>query len=346
MDQQLIKLKKQIANISKECRKKAKLDKCVCCNKEVTSFCNSHSIPQFVLKNIDKQGLVYTANYFFELPIVKDTKGINEAGTFHIICNECDSCIFKNYEDEKNLSEIPTNKMMAEIALKNILVTWDKRLFEIQLYDKMKKISSNNDEFLDYKNEINYMDLEEMKWEYKRAKKIIDKNLKSGYKIIFSKKVDYIFPIAFQGHICLYGDLEGNIVNDIYDEDYTSKMQYINICVFPLKSSSVIYMFYHKDDRNYYRFERQFNRLSFDDKLQLISYIIINYSEELYMSKDISKEIASNELIKETAQNTTDLVSFFQEGIYIQQNEKIKELQKYKSFPNILNKKYSINKEL
>lgn len=346
MDNELIKIRKKYSAISKECRKNSKLDSCVCCNKNVSSFCNSHSIPQFVLRNIEKHGLVYGANHFFELPIDKEEKGILEAGTFHIICNDCDNNIFKDYEDENNLLTTPTNKILAEISLKNILVTWDKRLFEIALYNKMKEISPNNSEFLDYKNEINNMDLDEIKWEYKRARKIIDKNLKSSYKLIFFQKVDYIFPLAFQGHLCLYGDLEGNIINDIYDDNSNVKMKYINICVFPLKDCSVIYMFYHKDDRNYYKFEKQFNRLSIDEKLQLISFIIINYSEEFYISPDVSTEISYNPLIKDTSKNTTELISYFPGDIFIQQDNKLKELLNYKSFPNIFDKKYSINNNI
>ncbi|MCI8362226.1 MAG: hypothetical protein HFJ41_03705 [Clostridia bacterium] len=342
MNKELIKLNQKISSISKECRKNAKLENCVCCNKKVSSFCNSHSIPKFILKNIEKQGLVYTSNYFFELPAIKEEEGIMEAGTFHIICNECDNLIFKDYEDEINLTEYPTNKMLAEITLKNILVTWDKRLFEIQLYNKMKEISPCNSEAFNYKNEINYIDLEEEKWEYKRAKKIIDKNLKSGYRLIFSKKLDYIVPIAFQGHICLYGDLDGNIINDIYNNNSDIKMKYINICVFPLKDSSIIYMFYHKDDRNYYKFEKQFNRLTIDEKLQLISFIIINYSEEFYMSKNISNEITCNDFVKEASNNTTDFWAYFPGEALIHHAEKLVELLKYKSFPNILDRKYSI----
>lgn len=343
MDSQLLRIKKQCSAMLKECRKNAKLNRCVCCNKEVSSFCNSHSIPQFILRNIEEQGLVYTSNYFFELPIAKEENGIIEAGTFHIICNECDNHIFKDYEDEKKLLEIPTNKMLAEISLKNILVTWDKRLLEIEIYNKLKEVSPNNSEMLEYKNEINYMDLSEIKWEYQRAKKILDKNLKSGYKLIFYQKLEYIVPLSFQGNICLYGDLEGNIINDIYDDNYNVKMKYINICIFPLKDCSIIYMFYHKDDRNYYKFERQFNRLSLNEKLQLIGFIIVNFSEDFYMSPNVASEISSNSLIKDISKNTTELMGYSLEDIFTQQNEKLKELLNYKSFPNILDKKYSIN---
>lgn len=346
MDNELIKLRKKYSAISKECRKNAKLDSCICCNKNVSSFCNSHSIPKFILKNIQKHGLVYTANHFWELPIDNGKKGIVEAGTFHIICNNCDNNIFKDYENENNLLDFPTNRMLAEISLKNILLEWDKKLFEIELFNKMKQISPNNSEFLDYKIELSSLDLNGLKWDYKRTKKIIDNNLKSGYRLIFYKKLDYILPIAFQGHICLYGDLVGNIINDIYDENPNIKMKYINICIFPLKDSSIIYIFYHKDDRNYYKFERQFNKLSLDEKLQLISFIIINYSEDFYISQNISDELLSNPLISNISKNTGEIFSSFLWDIPIKQDEKLKELLKYKSFPNILDEKYSIKNNI
>lgn len=193
-----IEIRKKISSINKECRAKAKLDKCLICQKKVTSFCNSHSVPKFVLKNIEDRGSVYTSNHFFELPIEKEEKGLLEAGTFHIICKECDSSIFRDYEDEIALLKEPTNRIMAEMALKNTLITIDKRNFEIQLYEKLRKEYSYLPEITEYfiqKNEVNKLDLEELNWECKRNKKIIDKDLKSGYKQMFWTMLDYICPL-------------------------------------------------------------------------------------------------------------------------------------------------------
>lgn len=44
--------------------------------------------------------------------------GVNKAGTFHLICNDCDSKIFSDYENPDNYSNQPTQKMIAQMALK------------------------------------------------------------------------------------------------------------------------------------------------------------------------------------------------------------------------------------
>ena len=61
--------------------------------------------------------------------------GVNKAGTFHLICNDCDSKIFSDYENPDNYSNQPTPKMIAQMALKNSLKSISKRLFEIELFN-------------------------------------------------------------------------------------------------------------------------------------------------------------------------------------------------------------------
>ena len=39
-------------------------------------------------------------NTILNIPLLKDDKGINEAGTFHLICRDCDSKIFQDYETQ------------------------------------------------------------------------------------------------------------------------------------------------------------------------------------------------------------------------------------------------------
>ena len=48
--------KKFMSRLVKSSKQKAKLKVCPLCGKEQTSFCNSHSIPQFVLNNIAVNG--------------------------------------------------------------------------------------------------------------------------------------------------------------------------------------------------------------------------------------------------------------------------------------------------
>ena len=103
--------------------------------KTTSSFCNSHSIPQMVLKTIATKGKLLQPGLLMDSEIFDNEKGINNTGTFHFICRECDGKYFKTYEDPKNLLEYPSDKIMAEIALKNMLLMLSKRYNELALFD-------------------------------------------------------------------------------------------------------------------------------------------------------------------------------------------------------------------
>ena len=123
----IIEVRKKVNKMLSEARKKAKPPKCILCGKEQSSFCNSHSVPKMVLKNIAKAGKLYHANKLIEIPAVDKEKGISNSGTFHFICRNCDSKLFQEYENVDALQEIQTEKMLAEIALKDILLMLSKR---------------------------------------------------------------------------------------------------------------------------------------------------------------------------------------------------------------------------
>lgn len=47
-----IEINKKVSSLIAEATKNAKLECCILCSKPCSSFCNSHSIPQFALKRI------------------------------------------------------------------------------------------------------------------------------------------------------------------------------------------------------------------------------------------------------------------------------------------------------
>lgn len=115
----IIENKKNFNRLLSKARKEAKLQKCFYCGKQVTSFCNSHSVPAFCLKNIETKGEVYHSNILVNIPLIDFERGINNSGTFHIICRDCDSKIFQQYEEPNNYNNEPTPQMIAQIAMKN-----------------------------------------------------------------------------------------------------------------------------------------------------------------------------------------------------------------------------------
>ena len=209
-----IKISKEFNRIRKQAYDNSKLDYCLCCGKKVTSFCKSHSLPQFVLKNIAQKGMVLTSNSYFKMPLLNEFTGIKNSGTFLRICHKCDKKFFKDYENLDKITQKPSKKVMTQIDLKNALRIYDKRLTEIELYKLSLSMNSNNRvnlEILD-RQAINYLDLNEIKNEFERDINILKKTDSSGFELIYWKKLNYVTPIAFQGHIALYGDLKGNII--------------------------------------------------------------------------------------------------------------------------------------
>ena len=112
----------------KKARENAKPDKCILCGKPQTSFCNSHSIPHMILKTIACEGKVLEPWMLMdEIDVVDLESGIKKSGTFHFICRECDALYFQDYENKEALLNDPTDKMLAEIALKSMLQMLSKR---------------------------------------------------------------------------------------------------------------------------------------------------------------------------------------------------------------------------
>lgn len=118
-----IDAKKKVGAFLKSIQQDSKPNKCILCGQHKTSFCNSHSVPRMCLKNIAVNGKVLQANGLVGADVIDVEKGINNSGTFHFICNECDSKAFQDYENPDTWTEIaPTDKVLSQIALKDVLL--------------------------------------------------------------------------------------------------------------------------------------------------------------------------------------------------------------------------------
>lgn len=349
MNNDSVELRKQISFIMNESKRRAKQTECIWCGKRITSFCNSHSVPQCVLKNITVEGKVDYFNSLVELPGMNIEKGLNEAGTFKLLCRECDSKLFQEYEDIDNLGKEPTQRMLAEIAYKNVLVMLNKRYIEIEqqevleetlgmpyIYDKTNQLLVKN------------LDIRDYGWELLRTKNIMDSDEEGDYyRLIYWKKLDYVIPIAFQGPVALYGDLNGKIVVDIYDNAESTIVKNMHVCLFPLKTESVVFLFYHREDQEYDAFAQQFNSLSDAEKLQLIGYIIFEHCEDMLFAQKFPHRTWMKEKIRELFVQTTG-VNLVRNVIEEEANKRRERYRlKYRdtNFPNILDSKFAFQKE-
>lgn len=343
MDTYIIEARKtynRIANLSKQ---KAKQNECIWCHKPITRFCNSHSVPQFVLKNIDWEGKVDYFNTIARIPLINDDKGIAEAGTFKLLCNECDSKIFQNYENPDKLSLMPTERMMEEIALKNMLLYLSKRFFEIKLYETMEEQYNASFPY-EIKEEVNYLDLRDYLWDYHRIKELIEnENIEEKFKLIFWKKVQYKVPIAFQGPITIYGDLNGKLVEDIYDNSEEKIIKHAHVCVFPLEEESVIFAFYHGDDHEYDEFAKQIQGMQDEEILQAIGYIIFENSEDMLLAKQIPHKTYFYNKVTEVFQDTTEIWAISLADAERKKRKRRLGLRDNRAdFPKVLGERYAI----
>ena len=301
-----IKVRKRLSNIQQESRRRAKQDICCICGKTVTSFCNSHSIPRFVLERIARDGQVLNGAYALDLPFVHQQDGVNRSGTFYLLCNDCDNMFFSDYENENALLDDPTTRSLAQIDLKNVLLQLSKRYYEVELYDVLQERTSNLHNKI-YLDTIHSLDIRDYLFDFRRAMKIITKNLKSGYDIVYSELLPYVVPIATQSGITMTKDMENNTINDIYNDSPDNRIQTMHCCVFPLKDKTRILLFHHKDDRNYKSFDRQFAKLSKLEKLQYINYLIFKYTDNYFAAPELTSCFSTEMKLKQLCRENGDL---------------------------------------
>lgn len=88
-------------------------------------------------------GIMTSNKTLIENRVFDAEKGTKNSCTFQFICRECDSKAFSEYEDSSNIRQRPSNKMMAEIELKNTLQMLSKRRYEQPFYEIMESTVGN-----------------------------------------------------------------------------------------------------------------------------------------------------------------------------------------------------------
>ena len=234
----LINLKKDVNLVLKSARNDSKPDKCILCKQSKTSFCNSHSVPQMFLKNIAVDGKVLQfsevmaineminkmmainemineminkmKNKKMDIKVIDVEKGVKNSGTFQSICNKCDGKVFQAYENpDVWTEEVPTDRVLAQIALKNVLLEIDKKNTANAVYQKIIKelAEKRNTQIGEIEIAIcaghmgvNNRDISEFTEEVELYKEIKTES-KELFKILFYEKLPYTVPIATQAAV-------------------------------------------------------------------------------------------------------------------------------------------------
>lgn len=335
---QRIEQNKIYSRLMNQARSNTKRTTCYYCGEKCTSFCNSHSIPQFMLKRISPIASIIDR----ELDPTANDAGINNAGTFHIICNHCDNVIFKEYESPEAYTEVPSDSILAKIALKNYLQMMWKRMLENEYYIQLSKEPFCNPTMVASKLFWGNRDLESYEKAYLYSRATIEKHKRNRYHMCFYTKLNYVVPYATQAAITLLSDLEDGIINNIYLASANYHIENIHICVYPLKETSIVMAFVAHGCRRYSKFEKQLQKLTVDDQLATINYIVFSNTENVYMNRKLADKLQNDSTFKEICSLTGDYTIHAQNPDPLTQAINEFSLSRRTQIPNLLSKDYAL----
>lgn len=327
-----------------EAKENSKHDNCMLCGKKVEGFCNSHSVPQMCLKNIASTGKLNSIYSFLDSDIFEKEKGINNAGTFHNICRECDGTEFQKYESSISYSsDCHTDiELINQIALKNILRDIYKHELEIELLKLMPgaiKEKSKNHWANIFVSLTNQPQIKARKVDVKECYEALDKCKKSistkapWLEVVLCERLDYIVPIAYQGMIAITTGFDKEIINDKFSYVQGYNLEYIHIAVLPFDNFSMVMLFIDKDNKRYEKFKSKIRGLTKTKRIQLVSYMLFLYCEDYFITKGLSPKTI--ERIKKISTSCEDIFST-NKDVTLKEALRDYDLNKAWNFANVL----------
>ena len=338
-----IDFNKKISHLNSSAAKNAKQTHCLICQEPCTSFCNSHSVPQFALHRIADAGKVMSPLQG-EIPTLGNDLGVKKAGTFHIICNKCDNAIFQQYENPGAYVVPPTDQMLAQIALKNLLLMISKRNEERELYKLLGEQFPNRKNLTEEKIYIGDYDLRDYHESLKYAKVSLTEKKGKRYHLCYYKKLDYVVPYTAQSSITMICGFENDVINNIYYFDATYRTKDIHVAIFPLEESSVVLLFIEDGEKRYRKFYRQLSKLSEEDQLAAINYIVFSYTENVFLHPKTHQLLKNNDCFMDICRKSTDYSASFPFFTEDPLEKAIKEfsLSQRNKIPNLLNREFAL----
>lgn len=312
--------------------KYSKVDHCLLCGRKIESACNSHVVPQFVLKEIAENGRVaygYSLSGISFAGLARST-GINNAHTFRLICRDCDKIRFTNYENPDNIINFDSlslhlkKKVLCEMSIKTHLAHISmkyRRLVSLDMANqgKIAELESQGKlisaERLDINEHEEYID--------KLIKAI--KTNKNPFEIIYNRVLDYKTKIATQTIINFNFDLNGQVIFNPNNVVENNECRYFYLMIIPYKEKTrILFYIERKNIKNVSNIIEQFNKLSDEEKLHFLFISLIVHDQQFYMAPSFSESIFNGDkkLVKLYDQTERSL----------KYQSKIKDFRKYKNY--------------
>lgn len=334
-------IRKFTSRITRKAKDSAKPAYCMICGKECTSFCKSHSVPQFALKVIAKNGKI-CQTISDEILLHGQAIGVGKAGTFFLICQNCDNTRFQQYESPDAYNVIPPDQILAQIALKNYVQMLSKRNEEGALYSLLGKRFNNKKDFTNMKQLIGELDKTDYRNGFYYALKTLEKKMSNRYHLCYYQRLDYVVPYAMQNPIALITDLNNGLINNIYNLSENYHLEFLHLAVFPLKESSIILAFVEQGKKRYRKFFKELHKLPKEEQLSVINYIVFSYTENVFLNPDTAAKLSTNEQFMKICKKYVDVISpvMFSDPLPTAISEF--SLCQHTSIPNLLSSQYSL----
>ena len=296
----LIEIKKRFNELVLTGKKLSRENKCLLCNNSSSNLVSSHSIPQYILNSISENGYLYNPGAVNDDTnfILDKQCGQKKAGTFYLLCSNCDKTVFKYYEEYfeiNNLFEKIKNrkidtyvfKQLASIYLKSLLKEYYTKSIDVYVHAELSKEYKRKGIYNGSNmSKVAKLNLQDYKIDIDYCKEVIDGTSDKCMTLIDYIELNYTVPFTTQAIIAIQKDLKGKVINDVFNMSKDYHISELSICVFPIKGKTHILIFtLGKNKQVYGSFISQYKKLSKQDRLQLIQVLLFAYTEEIYIDE-------------------------------------------------------------
>jgi|GEM_PF-4336157 len=291
----MIKIKKTYSDAIKYAKEKSKGTKCWLCHKECTSFCNSHSIPRFILEKIAESGdleNIFTSDNS-ELDNWMSKSGIRNTLTFNLICRDCDSKYFQDIEDDTKICDLFSEEQLNKLTIKILLNYWYTKLLDanLEIPNPKTKEDINLNAMFSFQKEMALYDIFECTEELNEHLDAANKKTTIKYikiiDIIIDKEINFACNCEYIPLFDIYGN---EVINDLTNSKKKgSRFGFIYIVAYPInKSKSHVAMFYRRKYSQYDKIRKQFENIeTIDDQLKTISNILLMHNDKFVLKPRI-----------------------------------------------------------
>lgn len=333
-----IRLKKEVSQLLNHVEQSSKPNHCIICGKKNVTICNSHIVPQFILKRIADEGMVCYGQSLFDKQndFIQTKKGVRNAFTFRLICRDCDKTQFSSYENPdaiinfEKFSNNKKNNFLIEMALKTHLAHIYSKAKSLNLRDSLcheglqtiHRLGLPTAEEIDIQEHFQYVDS-------------LNKSRKSTsftFEILYNELLDYEVGLATQTIIAYQYDLTGKQIFDRHNFVTTNLTKYFYLMILPYNGKTRVMFYIERKYKNLVApIIEQFNELNEEEKLHFLFISLMIYDEQFYINPVLQQKFRKDKkLVK--LYTETDMSCISGDAC-----KKIKDFRKYKNYLTPIN---------